>query len=181
MKQKKKIKFIKKIKKRKKRKKVNKTKKRIPEEKTIVQINKRINELDKEFKKDNSNNSVKESCLKLSLNLIENQDIKDFYLLDTYDSIKDKKTYKTEDNIELILIYYFKSKSEFHRDLYKKKEFLKTYELICIDYNVNLGFFFHKYKYKNKFTEKDIMKELKDSLCRRRVEEIFGMKLKSCS
>ena len=163
----------------KKEKRLTRQKKRITEEKTFAQISKRINDLEKEFKEDNSNNSVKESCLKLSLNLIENQDIKDFYLLDTYESIKDKKTYKIEDNIELIVIYYYKRKSEFHRGLYKKKEFLKTYELICIDYNVNLGFLFPKYKYNDKFTEKDIMNELKDSLCRRRIEEIFGIKLKS--
>ena len=161
-----------------------KGKKRNHKEKTIEKIKESIHE-DIEIKKDEQhNNSSKGRNPKLSLYLNdsnENLDIQDFYLLDTYESIKDKKTYKIEDTFELIVIYYFNNQKKFHIGLYRKKEFTKTYEFIFIYCNsVTLRFLFPKYKYSNKnITENDIMKELKNSLCCGRIEEIFYINLKS--
>ena len=161
-----------------------KEKKRNHKEKTIEKIKQSINK-NKEIKNDDEhNNSLKGRNPKLTLDLNdsnENSDIQDFYLLDTYESIKDKKTYKIEETFELIVIYYFNNKKIFHIGLYRKNEFEKTYEFIFIYCNsITLRFLFPKYKYSDKIiTEKDIMKELKDSLCCGRIEEIFFINLKS--
>ena len=112
--------------------------------------------------------------------------IKDFYLLDDFNSIKDKKIYDIEDDEELILVYYYKNKNDFNNDLYKKEDFKEKYEFIyisCEDWK--LGFLFPLYKYNInkintiKIEENDIIKEIKNSLLCQRIEDIFNIKLES--
>ena len=112
--------------------------------------------------------------------------IKDFYLLDDFNSIKDKKIYDIEDDEELILVYYYKNKNDFNNDLYKKEDFKEKYEFIyisCDDWK--LGFLFPLYKYNInninsiKIKENNIIKEIKNSFLLQRIEDIFNIKLES--
>ncbi len=146
----------------------------------------------------NESNEVKGKIDKNTINPLEkeknskmnssnsNKTIKELYLLDCYSSIKNKKIYKIEDDEELILIYYYDYKNEFNNDLYKKEDFETQYEFIYIKYREsNLGFLFPRYKYNNydskKIRENDIISEIKNSLCCKRIEEIFNIEFKSKS
>ena len=177
---------------------INKISNYSPEESTSSKGKKKIYEKKKGIEKNNNNNKLENILMKPDKNKIskihsENSnkikkftDIKDFYLLDNYESIKDKKIYDIKDDEELILIYYYKNKNDFNNDLYKKEDFKEKYEFIYISYeDWKLGFLFPLYKNNInninsiKIEENDIIKEIKNSSLCQRIEDIFNIKLGS--